>query len=771
MKALHMCLPAIVGILCLQTVKAESVNPNDTIKTFYLDEVVITSSTKETNDLRTLPGSVSLISPQSIHARRISTLKDISSLVPNLYIPDYGAKLTSAIYIRGIGARSSGQSVGLYVDNIPYLDKSTFDFELMDIQRIEVLRGPQGTLYGRNAMGGIVNVYTLSPFDYQGTKLSVAGGNYGQFKVKASHYMKPSANVGLSLSGYYDRNDGYFTNVYTGKKADREESAGGRFKLDWRIRPRLLAAFLLSYDYVDQGAFPYGLYDKSTGSIAPVNIGDSSAYNRKVLTGSLLLEYRTQNILLTSTTGYQYFKDEMKMDQDFSPATIFVLNQQQKQKAFSEELAVKSMTENNYQWSFGLYGFHNGLHTDGPVTFKEDGVREVLQKVFTGLKEKYSNMPYLWVMDEQLHIPGSFETPSLGGALFHQSTYNNLFTKGLSLTAGIRLDYEKQQMDYQSTAMMRMGMNFSPAAPVVPVPGIKPTVMDVATSQYFRQLLPKVSLKYECTPHTFTYLSLTKGYKTGGYNVQMSADLMQSQMQYDMMSLFVPQLAVAPEPVEKVTAYKPEQSWNYELGMRSELVDKRLTAGLSFFYMDVRDMQLTKFVESGNGRILTNAGKAGSAGVEASVSARIIDGLAADVNYGFTRATFRDYVYEKKVDGVVNRTDCKGNAIPYIPQHTLNLGLQYTKLFKHAWIDQFTSSAQFSGTGNIFWTELNDVQQPFYGLLNARAGLRKGNVRLELWGRNLTGTRYAAFYFESLGQPYIQQGKPLQIGAEVAVSF
>ena len=125
---------------------------NDTIKNYAIDEVIITSSAKETNELKVLPGAVSILTPQQIANRQIEALKDISSFVPNLNMPDYGAKLTSAIYIRGIGARSSGQSVGLYVDNAPYLDKSTFDFELTDIQRIEVLRGPQGTLYGRNAM-------------------------------------------------------------------------------------------------------------------------------------------------------------------------------------------------------------------------------------------------------------------------------------------------------------------------------------------------------------------------------------------------------------------------------------------------------------------------------------------------------------------------------------------------------------------------------------------------------------------------------------------
>ena len=167
------------GVEIVYAENLDVVSPNDTIRTYNIDEVILTSSTKETNDLRTLPAAVSILSPQQIAGRQIDALMDISSLVPNLFIPDYGAKLTSAVYIRGIGARSSGQSIGMYVDNVPYLDKSTFDFELTDIQRIEVLRGPQGTLYGRNAMGGIVNVYTLSPFDFQGKRVLDLGCGYG----------------------------------------------------------------------------------------------------------------------------------------------------------------------------------------------------------------------------------------------------------------------------------------------------------------------------------------------------------------------------------------------------------------------------------------------------------------------------------------------------------------------------------------------------------------------------------------------------------------
>ena len=186
--------------------------------------------------------------------------------------------------------------------------------------------------------------------------------------------------------------------------------------------------------------------------VNPININDPSSYKRTVIANNLSLEYRNEHVILSSTTGHQYFKDDMKMDQDFSPLSIFTLNQKQKQNAFSEELAIKSNTRNNYQWSFGLYGFYDDLHTDGPVDFKEDGIKTVLQPVFDQLKKDHPKMPYLKILDDHLYIPGSFDTPSYGLALYHQSTYNNLFTEGLSITAGIRLDYEKQKMDYNSEA-------------------------------------------------------------------------------------------------------------------------------------------------------------------------------------------------------------------------------------------------------------------------------------------------------------------------------
>lgn len=137
-----------------------------------LDELVITSP-KQRKELALLPVAASTVTGGMIKNKNIVDIKDISALVPNLFIPDYGSRLTSPVYIRGIGSKINSPSVGLYVDDMPYFEKSAFDFNINEVDKIEVLRGPQGTLYGRNTMGGLIKVYTRSPLVHEGTYVTL----------------------------------------------------------------------------------------------------------------------------------------------------------------------------------------------------------------------------------------------------------------------------------------------------------------------------------------------------------------------------------------------------------------------------------------------------------------------------------------------------------------------------------------------------------------------------------------------------------------------
>ncbi len=165
--------------------------------------------------------------------------------------------MTSSIYVRGLGARIDQPVMGLNIDNVPVLNKDNYDTELADAERIEVLRGPQSTLYGRNTMGGVINVYTLSPLSYEGVRLSAEYGSGDSYKFRASSYYKLTPDLGMAVTGYYTHTGGFFENLATGDKCDWERLGGGRWKTQWRNRTGLRIDNTLSFSVLEQGGYPY----------------------------------------------------------------------------------------------------------------------------------------------------------------------------------------------------------------------------------------------------------------------------------------------------------------------------------------------------------------------------------------------------------------------------------------------------------------------------------------------------------------------------------
>jgi outer membrane receptor protein involved in Fe transport len=716
-------------------------NPDgrDSVKTYLLDEIVVTSSFKETNKLSSLPGAVSVLSSSQLKGLNVANLKDISTMLPNFFIPDYGSKMNSPIYIRGVGNRITSQASGMYVDRVPILNKAGYDFELLDIRYVELLRGPQGTLFGRNSMGGLLNVYTISPLDFQKTEFGVTGGNHGLFRAKASTYAKMNDKAGISLSAYYDRNDGYFTNAFTGNKADNLEAAGGRLRFDYRFSDAWKASVTASYDFSDQGAFPYKRFDAATGTTFPINYNDEGSYLRKTGLAALNLEYSDDRVLLNSTTSFQGLNDRMNMDQDYSPEDLYSINQKQIQQSFTEEITLKSNTSSPYQWTFGAFGFYDKFRTDMQVDWTKAGIQSNLDRAT-------ANAPVtLTVVNDEIPNPGLFDTPSYGAAVYHQSTYN--FTEGLSATVGIRLDYGKTDLDYRSSIAMDIMSQPGPPAPI----HLDTALQGRQTTDYL-QALPKFALKYEFDRQHYVYASATKGFNPGGYNIQLFAELI-------MQTLFT----ASPIDMTQAVPFDPEYSWTYEAGYKGELLKDRLSVEAALFYVDMADMQLAQYTNYG--RLLENAGKATSKGVDLQLNAQLFAGMTAGVNYGFTHATFTDYNNGR--DG----GDFKGHYLPFVPRHTFSLYAAYRKAFDRAPIDRINLHAQYSGADKIFWTEANSIAQDFYGLLNLKAGIGKGCFTLNLWTKNTLDARYNTFYFEMQGNSFLQQGKPFRCGADLVVSF
>ncbi|MGM0566572.1 MAG: TonB-dependent receptor [Bacteroidota bacterium] len=668
------------------------------------------TATKEKDELQQLPMAASALKSRNIDHQEMDDMTELTSRVPNLFMPDYGSKLTSPIYIRGIGSRINSPSVGLYVDNVPYFEKAAFNFEFFDVESIEVLRGPQGTLYGRNTMGGIINVKTKSPGKTRETDFSVRAANYNSYKAAFGHHQPVNDKFGFSLNGAFVDRDGFQTNEFTGDPADDLRSYSGRFRAQYEPSDNLKIEYSLNYEDSDQNGYPYAEYTDSTNTAKDVNYNKESIYNRKMLSNNLTLEYETGHSIIKSVTSHQYLDDQQGVDQDFTPASLFYVDQFQEQHMISQELYFKGKPEEetNYQWLCGAFGFTQFSDKHVAVDYGEDAIPAF-------------NLP------GNINYDKFYDQNTSGFAFFHQSTVNDFMFDGLSVTAGIRFDYESASLDYQHDQFLDGNQYIDDS---------------FESTLDFWEVLPKMSIKYQIAERVNTYATVSKGYKTGGFNSSFAR--------------------------EQDRTFDPEVSWNYELGIKSRYFKNRLQTNLALFYIDWTKQQIYQPVidEEGEvqpGSMLKNAGKSESKGIELEFRGLPTTHTEAYVSFGYTDASFVDYV-----DG---EDDFSGNRIPYIPEYTFHAGFTYRHQFDYDMLDAVMFQADYRGVGKHYWQEENASYQNYYGLLNSKISFKKDRFELSLYGKNLLNEDYQAFYFRAMGRSYAQIGQPAIYGMKLKVSF
>ncbi|NDV97007.1 TonB-dependent receptor [Dysgonomonas sp. 521] len=697
MNLKHILLFIFLFCTIIDSIHADDIPiDNDSIKMRYTAKEVVIESFKQNSDISVQPISASILSASIIKENNIVHIKEVSAFVPNLFMPDYGSKMTSPVYIRGIGSAKNAPSVGLYVDGVPYFDRSTFDINISDIDRIEVLRGPQGTIYGRNTMGGIINVFTKSPLKTTGTNINLSAGNYNTYQTAISHYGNVDNKVGYSLSGNYMHAGGYFMNKTTGKRADPIGAVSTRARLSWRIMPRLTANLILAYEYSDQDGYPYRIYDKETKKMEDINYDARSFYRRNMSTNGLNIEYVTDNFKLGSQTSFQFYDGKQGLDQDFSPENLYYVDFYQRQQMYSQEFNIKSLREDsNYKWQFGIFGFHQNYFQVNDVDYRSSK-KHVLQNV---------------------------HNPTEGIALYHQSTLNDIFIPGLSATFGIRYDWERTK-----SSLIRTTKN----------PDAKPDVEpEVKIKDHFSQITPKGSIQYAFNRDGLAYFSVSKGYKTGGFNNTADED--------------------------KDRTFDPEHSWCYELGTKSGFLDNLLYLDLTLFYIKWNDQQISQTKPTGQGFLIRNAGKSESKGIEFSAQVNPVRNLSFQLSYGYTHAKYKEYKESET-------TSYDNNYLPMVPKNTLAISANYTIETNQQWLDNIMLNAQYTGVGKIYWNDTNDVEQSYYGLYSGKVSFVKKQFSLDLWAKNIGSKNYIAYYFKSSGD-FVQKGKPFTCGINVNMKF
>lgn len=755
-----------------------------------IDEVVVAADPKTIGDAASQPVSYTVVSAAPLRSAGNSGLKDVMRYTPNLFMPDYGSQLTSAIYIRGIGSRINNPAVGVYVDDVACQEKAAFDASFDDVTRVDVLRGPQSTLYGRNAMGGLLRLYTFNPI----TTLTEGGQTLLRLGTSTRDagrwaYVRTAqplgADAALGVSAFYRGNDGYNRNAYLHRRSNGEESGGGRLRAVWNPhRGGFTLDAQTSLQLTDEDGYDYRSAD--THRIEEGLLGN---YRRTLASASLRLSQEWTYSTLTSVSSWQHVHDRMFMDQDFSPADVFTLLQRQNSHHLSEELTLKgNSSDRRLGYVAGFYVAHQSLTTTAPVVFGEEGISSLLQSGinsgFAAANAAMSPMGMslgLTLTDPTMEVSGRFRTPMDNAAAFGQLSYESLFgVQGLTLTAGLRLDYEHTLLRYSSAATSNYQFQLKRGAVAMVDKAFSTTSSyDGRLSSEYTRLLPKATVSYSWKPRQLIYASLSTGLRSGGYNIQMFSDLIQTSLRNDMMSTLAadPQLAaqmkrfvtIGTNPAaDSTTVYRPERSVNIEVGTHLALFDDRLNLTAAAFLINTRNQQLSRFAANGLGRQMVNAGSSRSWGWELAASTTtdlFRHPLTLHADWGFTHATFLDYDCGES-RGVAY--DYDGRRVPFVPNHTLAVGADYALPIGS---NQLRFGADLTGAGRIYWTEDNSHSQPFYLLLGAHATLQHGNLALNLWGRNLTSTHYTPFYFESMSRGFSQVPRPLQLGAELVLSF
>ena len=550
-------------------------------------------------------------------------------------------------------------------------------------------------------MGGIVHVITRDPGNRPDLRLLGEIGNYGQqqYQLRLGNPLVKD-KLFLQLNGNYRKRNGFFTNRFTGRSVDRLNTGGGRVKIIFRPSRRSEITWQFYGDLSDEGGYPYALVPEDDKKLV-IDYDHESTYRREVFGTSLQYERRGDRILLNSITAFQDLRGFQDIDQDFTPADLLTVTHDQDQQLITQEIRISNSEESGrINWIAGIYGFYQADCQEVGVNYGEDGIAL--------FRLPYNTYSYVKQNDMS----------NYGAALFGQGTIKDMAIKKLDLTLGLRVDYERNSLDYNYDRYIDSEMSHAE---------------DFISGNKFFEILPKLSLKYKWSDGQMNYLSLTRGYKSGGFNTTFER--------------------------EEDRAFDPEYSWNYEAGWKASLSNNKLYLGLAVFYIDWKNLQVYQPIPSGRGSMLKNAAGAFSRGAELEVSGLPLKNWKISGSLGYADARFT--VFSPDPDEAINYN---GNRVPYVPDLTGFVTTSYRIPMSGKIFHEMAMSVNWRQTGRIYWNDANEYVQDPYGLMGANIMLGISDFSLRIWSQNILNTSSRAFQFTAIGNVYAQPGRPRTTG-------
>ncbi|MGB5076416.1 MAG: TonB-dependent receptor, partial [Sphingorhabdus sp.] len=708
-----------------------------------LEEIVVTAQ-KRSENLQETPLAVSAVTAQMIEQRGISDITSLTAIAPNLSITTTGSSTSNiALFVRGIGESETiltvDSPVGLYVDGVVLGRSSGAVFDMVDLERIEVLRGPQGTLYGRNTIGGAVNLISRKPTEVAGAEQMVGFGNLGLLQSKTTLNSGDFADVGLRAqmtylhkqrNGYVDNrlmpgnrdpgthnvdalrlaldfnNQGPFRLTYVFDLSDRQ-SAANPFQLT-SARPDILA--YLNASTALGGATPV----LSRNRLSSLSLDRDGLIKDSVLGHALTAELDlADDLTLRSITSYRKWSNTVVSDLDgnaglagfvvdpvlfaggpfiplgVQPINLFSLTFDRDQHQWTQEINLLGKIGETTRFTLGGYYFDEVANEENPtfLTFIVPSPNPI------------PVTPSVSVDSFGVNIAGNiiYRYTSRSTALFGQVTQE--LGNRLSVTGGLRYTHDQKRLEQQ-------------------LPFTR------ALDRRFNKFNWAVTLDYKWTDDVMTYARVATGYKAGGFSARSAND-----------------------------GFEPENLTSYEIGVKSELLDRRIRFNAALFHAVHKDVQIGQFLAGSGGSlgITVNAGKAVYTGVEAELTALVADNLTINGNIGYLDRKFKSFeILNPQTDKLVELGSSA--RFQYSPNMTANAGMEYS--LPGFGIGTLTARLDYTYRSRMYW-HASTLLNPFNDLISdgpvgrfdgrlTLSDIRLGGAQttVALWVKNIANADY-----------------------------
>ncbi len=737
----------LLGIgLYAETVQAQTEPPT-------LEEVVVTAR-KRDETFQNVPITVDVFTAQAIQRAGIESPRDFVAMVPNMTLVEVQNVGNSFITVRGISqARNSEPSVAVLVDGVLETNPYQFDQELTDISQIEVLKGPQGALYGRNAIGGAILIHTVDPSDhFEGTaKVGVGNGVSEKAQVAVSGPIDAAGTLRYRASLNFYNTDGFLENTYLNKKADPYRDYSGRLRLLWKPSDEFTGDLRVFRDRVETTAYYYVIPRDNEANVfstfstppnandvtSPIQNNNLGIDNRDVTDTALKLDYNPGFGTFTSITDYNHTKEIDTGDAyDFRPVTTSIAYNyfftfvppslggtfDESQSQFidvtteSQELRFTSNKVGGFSWIAGAYYVHTErfISTDNIVD-RGAGVPRVYRNPLVDPNNPFAtNTNVTFLSDSQNNN---------AWAVFGDATYE--FTRQLELDAAIRYDQDQRTNTTDTPQPFLNGEHI-------------PAVTGEVRKHTFSEAQPKGTLRYKPTDNLTLYGGWSRGFRSGGFNQTGVGTIAQASGHLGVHDLFDAEVA---------------DTW--EVGAKSQLLDHRLNANLSLYHTKSRNGYFFYFDATTSTQNLGNL-DATYKGVELELTAKATDKLDVYANFGYTDGKI-DHMEDPKV---------VGNKPPLLTKDTVGAGFQYRQPLADAL--NGILRLDYHLIGRTWWDPYNVTSRDPVDLVDLRAGLEADQWSITAWSKNLTDKRYNAEFSPG---GFLWRALPRRYGVDFTYKF